>query len=54
VPAVGDFGGLAKKVMASNSGKAPDVVLAVGSYSNIGPGSLRRGSTIAHAASTTS
>ena len=35
VPAVGDFGGLAKKVMTSNSGKAPDVVLAVGSYSNI-------------------
>ena len=26
VPAVGDFGGLAKKVMTSNSGKAPDVV----------------------------
>ncbi len=35
VPAVGDFGGLAKKIMSSSSGKAPDVVLAVGSYSNI-------------------
>jgi ABC-type branched-subunit amino acid transport system substrate-binding protein len=35
VPAVGDFDGLAKKVMSSSSGKAPDVVLAVGSYSNV-------------------
>ena len=35
VPAVGDFGGLAKKIMSSSSGKAPDVVLAVGSYSNV-------------------
>ena len=38
MPAVGDFAGLAKKVMTSNSGKAPDVVLAVGSYSNIALG----------------
>jgi ABC-type branched-subunit amino acid transport system substrate-binding protein len=35
VPAVGDFGGLAKKIMSSSSGKAPDIALAVGSYSNV-------------------
>jgi len=35
VPAVGDFAALAKKIMSSSSGKAPDVVLAVGSYSNV-------------------
>jgi ABC-type branched-subunit amino acid transport system substrate-binding protein len=35
VPAVGDFSDLAKKVMSSSAGKAPDVVVAVGSYSNV-------------------
>jgi ABC-type branched-subunit amino acid transport system substrate-binding protein len=35
VPPVGDYDALAGKVMAANSGHAPDVVVAVGSYSNV-------------------
>ena len=35
VPPVGDYGALAGKLMTSDAGRAPDVVLAVGSYSNV-------------------
>lgn len=35
VPAVGDYGGLANRVMTANAGKPPEVVFAVGSYSNV-------------------
>jgi hypothetical protein len=35
VPAVGDYGALAGKIMTGAGGKPPDVVLAIGAYSNI-------------------
>ena len=35
VPPVGDYGALAKSVMAGNAGNPPDVVFLVGSYSNV-------------------
>jgi ABC-type branched-subunit amino acid transport system substrate-binding protein len=35
VPSVGDYGAIAAKIMVANAGRAPDVVVAVGSYSNV-------------------
>jgi ABC-type branched-subunit amino acid transport system substrate-binding protein len=35
VPPVGDYGALAGKLMTSDAGRAPDVVVTVGSYSNV-------------------